>query len=284
MAVGFCGMGKMGRAMAANLIREGFEVRAWNRTPGKAPAGAVECRTPREAASGAEVVISMLADDPAVESVVFGPDGIAGAGVLHCGMSTVSLQLSRRLAESHRFVAAPVFGRPDAAEARQLWICAGGAPPDVALCKPIFDALGQGVFAMGAAPQASLTKLCGNFLIAMMIEGFGEAFALAEKAGMDPARLSETLTRILFAGAPIPTGYATRIARTEFEPAGFAMPLGHKDVTLALKAALELKAPMPLASLVQDHLLASLAKGRDQWDWAGMAALLRESAGLPAKR
>src|ERR1700676_3141167 len=109
MVVGFCGLGKMGRAMAANLIREGFEVRAWNRTPGKAPDGAVECRTPREATSGAEVVVSMLADDPAVESVVFGPDGIASSGVLHCGMSTISLQLSQRLAGSHRFVAGPVF-------------------------------------------------------------------------------------------------------------------------------------------------------------------------------
>jgi 3-hydroxyisobutyrate dehydrogenase-like beta-hydroxyacid dehydrogenase len=284
MRVGFCGMGKMGRAMAANLVRAGIEVRAWNRTPGKTPPGAVECRTPREAATGADVVVSSLADDPAVESVVFGPDGIASASVLHCGMSTISLQLSQRLATSHRFVAAPVFGRPDAAEARKLWVCAGGAPEDLTRCKPIFDAVGQGTFEAGTAPQASLTKLCGNFLLAMMIEGFGEAFTLAEKAGMDPTRLSDTLTKILFAGAPIPTGYATRIARTEFEPAGFALPLGHKDVSLALKAALQLKAPMPLASLLQDHLLASLAKGRDQWDWVGMSALLRESAGLPPKR
>jgi 3-hydroxyisobutyrate dehydrogenase-like beta-hydroxyacid dehydrogenase len=284
MVVGFCGLGKMGRAMAANLVRAGFTVRAWNRTPGKAPEGALECATPREAAQGADVVVSMLADDAAVEAVVFGEGGLAQADALHCGMSTISLQLSRRLAEGPRFVAAPVFGRPDAAEARKLWICAGGAPGDVARCQPLFAALGQGVFEMGTAPQASLTKLCGNFVLAALIEGFGEAFALAEKAGLDAPRLSDTLTKILFAGAPIPTSYAARIARTEFEPAGFAMALGHKDVALALKAALELKAPMPLASLAQDHFLASLAKGRTAWDWVGMSALLRENAGLPPQR
>lgn len=284
MIVAFCGMGKMGRAMAANLVREDFGVRAWNRTPGKAPPGAVECRTPREAAAGADLVLSMLADDAAVEAVVFGADGLAGTGALHCGMSTISLQLSRRLAQSPGFVAAPVFGRPDAAEARKLWICAGGAPDDVARCKPVFDALGQGVYPMGTAPQASLTKLCGNFLLAMMIEGFGEAFALGEKGGMDPSLLSGTLVKILFAGAPIPTGYAGRIARTEFEPAGFAMPLGLKDVSLALKAAVELRVPMPLALLAQDHLLQSLAKGRESWDFAGMAAVIREAAGLPPRR
>lgn len=284
MIVAFCGLGRMGRAMAANLVLQDFGVRAWNRTPGKAPPGAVECRTPLEAATGADVVISMLADDAAVEAVVSGPEGLAETGLLHCGMSTISLQLSRRLAQSPGFVAAPVFGRPDAAEARKLWICAGGAPEDVARCKPLFDALGQGVYLMGTAPQASLTKLCGNFLLAMLIEGFGEAFALAEKAGMDPEQLSGTLTKILFAGAPIPTGYAGRIARTEFEPAGFALPLGHKDVSLALQAAVELRVPMPLASLAQDHLLASLAKGRESWDFTGMAAVIRESAGLPPRR
>ena len=284
MIVAFCGLGKMGRAMAANLVREDFGVRAWNRTPGKVPAGAVECRTPREAATGADVAISMLADDAAVESVVFGEDGLAGAGILHCGMSTISLQLSRRLAQSPGFVAAPVFGRPDAAEARKLWICAGGGPADLARCKPLFDALGQGVYPMGTAPQASLTKLCGNFLLAMMIEGFGEAFTLAEKGGLDPELLSGTLMKILFAGAPIPTAYAGRIARTEYEPAGFAMPLGHKDVSLALKAAVELGVPMPLASLAHDRLSASLSKGREGWDFTGMAAVIREAAGLPPHR
>jgi 3-hydroxyisobutyrate dehydrogenase-like beta-hydroxyacid dehydrogenase len=145
--------------------------------------------------------------------------------------------------------------------------------------------MGQGVIAAGATPEhASVVKLCGNFVIASLIEMFGEALALGEKAGIDAAQLADTLTKILFAGAPIPTGYAQRIATTQFEPAAFALPLGLKDVTLALKAGEELKVPLPLASLLRDHFLASLAKGRADWDWGGMAALLRESAGLSPKR
>ncbi|MGZ6142440.1 MAG: NAD(P)-dependent oxidoreductase, partial [Myxococcales bacterium] len=205
---------------------------------------------------------------------------------VHCGMSTISMQLSQRLADAHkaagqRFVAAPVFGRPDAAAARKLRIVAGGDAATIEECKPLFDALGEALFLAGSAPQASLTKLCGNFFIAGLIEMFGEAFTLAEKAGMDSGRLAETLSKIVFAGAPIAVGYGARIAATQFEPAGFAMPLGLKDVKLALKAAEELNVALPLGSLMRDHFLESLAKGRSGWDWGGMAAVLREAAGLP---
>jgi 3-hydroxyisobutyrate dehydrogenase-like beta-hydroxyacid dehydrogenase len=278
--------------MAENLVTAGFAVRAWNRTPGKAPKGAVECRTPREAAQGARFAITMLADDKAVTDTVFGDAGLIaglGEGAIHVGMSTISVALSRRLSEEHpkagqRFVAAPVFGRPDAAAARKLWIVPGGAPDDVAACKPLFDALGQGTFPMKTPPHASLTKLCGNFMIASLIEMFGEAFALGEKAGLQPASLADALVSILFAGAPLAKGYAGRIASTEFEPAGFAMPLGLKDVSLALEAARELRVPLPLASLLRDHFLASLARGREGWDWGGMAGVIRENAGLPPKK
>lgn len=286
MIVAFCGLGQMGRAMCANLVAAGFEVRAWNRTPGKAPPGARECASVQEAAAGAAIAVTMLADDAAVEAVAAG----IPAGVLHVGMSTISMQLSRQLAADHtrrgfKYVAAPVFGRPEAAQARKLWIVAAGEADAVSRCRPLFDAMGQGVIAAGATPEhASVVKLCGNFVIASLIEMFGEALALGEKAGIDAAQLADTLTKILFAGAPIPTGYAQRIATTQFEPAAFALPLGLKDVTLALKAGEELKVPLPLASLLRDHFLASLAKGRADWDWGGMAALLRESAGLSPKR
>jgi 3-hydroxyisobutyrate dehydrogenase-like beta-hydroxyacid dehydrogenase len=290
--VGFIGLGRMGRAMAANLVSAGFTVRAWNRTPGKAPKGAVECASPRDAAAGARLVVTMLADDVAVQAVVLGENGLLAAlreGAVHCGMSTISVALSQRLFDAHKaarqhFVAAPVFGRPDAAEARKLSIVCGGDEAAVAQCKPLFDAMGQATFPVGAAAHASLTKLCGNFIIASVIEMYGEALALAEKAGLDPARLAETLTAILFAGGPIPKGYGARIAATQFEPAGFSMALGHKDVSLVLRAAEELRVPMPLASLAKDHLVESLAKGRDHWDWGGFAAVLREAAGLPPRR
>jgi 3-hydroxyisobutyrate dehydrogenase-like beta-hydroxyacid dehydrogenase len=275
--------------MAENLAAAGHAVRAWNRTPGKTPAGAQECRSAREAAGAAEVVVTMLADDPAVESVSGEILEALPKGAVHCSMSTISVQLSRKLAAEHhgrgqRYVAAPVFGRPEAAQARKLWIVAAGDADAVATCNPLFEAMGQGTVPMAATPEhASLLKLCGNFIIASLIEMFGEALALGEKAGLDPQRLADTLAKILFAGAPVPMGYAKRIAGTEFEPAAFAMPLGLKDVSLVLKAAEELRVPLPLASLLRDHFMASLAKGRENWDWGGMAAVLRESAGLPPR-
>jgi 3-hydroxyisobutyrate dehydrogenase-like beta-hydroxyacid dehydrogenase len=290
MRVAFCGLGHMGRAMAANLVAAGHEVRAWNRTPGKMPDGGRESPSVHEAASSAEVAITMLADDAAVESVSRELLASLPQGAIHCGMSTISIQLSRRLAREHAergqgYVAAPVYGRPDAAAARKLFIVTGGNRESVARCKPLFEAMGQGVVEMGEAPEhASLFKLCGNFIIASLIEMFGEALTLGEKAGLDPQKLSAALSRILFADAPIPSGYAARLGATQFEPASFAMPLGLKDISLALKASEELRAPLPLASLLRDHFVASLAKGRDKWDWGGMAAVIRESAGLPPRR
>jgi 3-hydroxyisobutyrate dehydrogenase-like beta-hydroxyacid dehydrogenase len=290
--IGFCGMGMMGRPMAANLVAAGFTVRGWNRTRGKAPQGVVECESPRDTATGARIVITMLADDAAVQAVMLGEHGLLGAlreGGIHLGMSTISTALSQRLYEAHKaakqsFVAAPVFGRPDAAAARKLRIVAGGDEQAITQSKPIFDALAEGVFPVGTAVQASLAKLCGNFMIAALIESFGEAFAVAEKSGMDPVRLAETLSKILFASAPLPTGYASRIAATQFEPAGFAMPLGFKDISLALRAAEDLKVPLPLASLIKNNIVAALANGRDKWDWGGLVSAVREAAGLPARR
>ncbi len=290
--VGFLGLGSMGRPMAANLVAAGFTVRAWNRTRGKVPEGAAECDSPRAAATGARIVISMLADDAAVQAVTLGESGLLAGlreGGIHLGMSTISTALSQRLFEAHKaarqhFVAAPVFGRPEAAAARKLRIIPGGDEAAVSHCKPLFDALGEGTFPMGTAVQASLAKLCGNFMIAALIESCGEAFALAEKSGMDPVRLSETLTKILFANAPLPAGYAGRIAATQFEPAGFVMPLAFKDVSLVIRAAEDLRVPMPLASLIKNNIVAALANGRDKWDWGGLVSSVREAAGLPPRR
>lgn len=277
--------------MAANLITAGFRVRVWNRTKGKAPAGAVECSSPCEAAEGCAIAATMVADDAALEQVTFGEEGLLAGlrvGGIHCSMSTVSVGLSRRLRDAHRaagqrFVSAPVFGRPEAAEKKQLWIVCGGEQADLAACEQLFAALGRGTFPVGEPQQANVVKLLGNFLIAATIESAGEASALAEKAGLDPRKVMEFFATTMFASTAF-TGYASRVATTDFEPAGFAMPLALKDMTLALQAAQEVRAPLPFASLIRDRVLASLARGRDGWDWSGLASVAREEAGLPPRR
>jgi 3-hydroxyisobutyrate dehydrogenase-like beta-hydroxyacid dehydrogenase len=290
-AVGFIGLGRMGRPMAANLVAAGFTVRVWNRTKGKAPPGAVECRSPREVAEECAIVATMVADDAALERVTFREDGLLAGlrrGGIHVSMSTISVALSRRLREAHRtagqgYVAAPVFGRPEAAQKKQLWIVCGGEQKDLAACERLLAAVGRGTFTVEEAPQANVVKLTGNFLIAATIESAGEATALVEKAGLDPRKVMEFFAGTMFASIAF-TGYAARVATTDFEPAGFAMPLALKDMTLALQAGQEVRAPLPFASLIRDRLLAALARGRDGWDWSGLASVAREDAGLPPRR
>jgi 3-hydroxyisobutyrate dehydrogenase-like beta-hydroxyacid dehydrogenase len=287
------GAGAMGAPMARNLVAAGFPVSVWNRSPERARLieGARVARTPADAAGSADFVLSILADDAAVEEVVFGAEGVLGSlrrGACHVGMSTISVALSRRLAAAHEaagqgFIAAPVFGRPEAAAARQLWIVTGGAPADVERAGPVFAALGQGTFHLGEAPQASLAKLLGNFMIASTIELLAEALAAAEKAGIEPHRFLDLMTGTLF-GAPVIKRYGQLVADTAFEPAGFRLVLGLKDVGLALRAGEELRAPLPLAGLLRDRFLTALARGREQLDWAGIATVVREEAGLPPRR
>ncbi|HEY8105205.1 MAG TPA: NAD(P)-dependent oxidoreductase [Gemmatimonadales bacterium] len=292
-SLAFLGLGAMGIPMARNLLQAGFEVRVWNRTASKTRdvSGARSAPTPAQACDGADFAVSMLADDAAVETSVLGSDGALaglGAGSIHVASSTISVALCRRLVEAHAakgvgYVAAPVFGRPDAAAAKQLWIVPGGAPSDIERCAPVFSALGQGTFLMGTAPQATLAKLLGNFMIASTIEMLGESLAAAEKAGLEPTRVLDMLTGTLF-GAPVFRRYGQLLANTTFEPAGFCLPLGLKDVNLALNAAEELRVPLPLASLVRERMLTALALGREHFDWSGFASVIREAAGLAPVR
>ncbi|MFZ5624111.1 MAG: NAD(P)-dependent oxidoreductase [Gemmatimonadota bacterium] len=291
--IAFLGLGAMGAPMAQNLVRAGFTVRVWNRNPARTAAivGATAASTPADAARGAEFAITMLADDAAVDAVTLGERGIiAGleAGAIHVGMSTVSMALCRRLEAAHaergqRYVAAPVFGRPDAAAAGQLWIVPGGEARDLERLAGVFAALGQGTFPMPTAGQATLAKLLGNFMIAGTVEMLGEALAVAEKAGMEPERLLDMLTGTLF-GTPVVKRYGALVAKTAWEPAGFAIPLGLKDVNLALEAAGEVGVPLRLAQLVRERLTQARAKGRDHYDWAGLASVIREEAGLPERK
>ena len=235
-----------------------------------------------------DAVITMLADDRAVEDVTFGEAGVLkriGQRTIHVSMSTVSVGLCKRLTDAHvtagrRFIAAPVFGRPDVAANGKLFIVVAGDPETIDVCTPLFEAMGQRFIRIGEAPQAaSLVKLSGNFLLASVLEALSEAMALVRKAGIDPHRYFELLTSTLFTG-PVFVNYGGLIANQNFEPAGFAAPLGEKDIRLTLAAAESLRVPMPLASLVHDRLQTLIARGGERLDWAAVGQLAANDAGL----
>jgi 3-hydroxyisobutyrate dehydrogenase-like beta-hydroxyacid dehydrogenase len=294
MKIGFIGLGNMGKGMARNLIKAGHTLTVYNRSRSHADElqkdGAVVAGKPAEACKG-EAVITMLADDNAVAQVAFGTkesEGIVnaiGANAIHISMSTISVALSDRLGEAHTskgstYVAAPVFGRPTAAEAGQMAIIAAGPSDALKHCEPLFSAMGRQTFAVGDKPSsANLVKLIGNFTLASMIETLGEAFALGRKAGLDSGLLLEILTGTLFP-APVYKNYGGMIARQEFEPAGFKLPLGLKDVRLVMQAAESLNVPLPLASLVRDHFISALASGYGEKDWSAVSLVSAEAAGL----
>ena len=290
MEIGFIGLGNMGRGMATNLLKAGHHVTVYNRSPAKAEAlvqqGATAARTIAEACSGA-VVFTMLADDQAVESVTLGEDGIVASlapGATHVSSSTISVAVSQRLVAAHaeagqQYVAAPVFGRPEAAAAAKLFVIAAGAPHVLEPLVPLFDAIGQRTFVVSEQPHtANLVKLSGNFLLASAIETVGEAVALVAKAGVDRQQYVDILTSTLFA-APAYQTYGGLIARQEFEPAGFAATLGLKDIRLVLAAAEDLRVPLPVASLLRDRFLTLVATGGGHLDWSAVATLADRDAG-----
>jgi len=290
MRIGFVGLGNMGSAMAVNLIKAGHQITVYNRSRPKVDALAAEGATPAESvadACGGDVVFTMLANDDAVAEVTFGADGIVSSlarGAVHVSSSTISVELSERMTTAHteaglRFVAAPVFGRPEAAQAAKLFVVAAGDPAAIEAVSPAFDAISQRTFVMSEEPKtANLVKLSGNFLITSVIESLGEAMALVGKAGVDKHTYLDLITSTLF-GAPIYQTYGELIASERFEPAGFAASLGQKDIRLVLAAAEQLKVPMPLASLVRDRFLTLLARGGADLDWSAVGALAAWEAG-----
>lgn len=292
MRVGFLGLGNMGRPMARHLVNGGHEVRVWNRTAARTndvvAAGAVAVATPADAARQAAVVVTMVADDGSLEAVCHGDDGLLTAmapGAVHVSISTVSVALADRLAEAHaaagqQFVSAPVFGRPDAAAAAKLFIVAAGDGAAIATCQPLFDLVGQRTFVVGDSPSlANVAKLAGNFMIASTAELLGEALALVRKHGVEAGEFVDLLTSTLF-GAPIVRNYGAIIAGERYQPAGFPLRLGLKDIELVLAAAKARHVPMPVASVVRDQMLTGLATGLADHDWAAVAKVAARNAGL----
>jgi 3-hydroxyisobutyrate dehydrogenase-like beta-hydroxyacid dehydrogenase len=292
--VGFIGLGSMGLPIAMNLLESGYKLRVYNRTLQKAQPlvdkGAELGKSPADVVEPGGIVISMLANDQALEDVVLGENGILeklGNGGIHISMSTISPTTAQNLAQQHEqkgthYLAAPVFGRPDAAAARKLWICLSGNGAAKERVLPLLNVLGQKVFDFGEqVSAANVVKLSGNFLIISAIEAMAEAFTLAEKNGIDRNQVAELFGQTLFA-CPIYQNYGRMIAQEQYEPAGFKLALGLKDVELALQTAKESQMPMPFASLVRDRLISSIAKGRGDIDWTGLALGVSEDAGLKA--
>jgi len=294
MEVGLIGLGKMGTGIAKSLLRAGHRVTVFNRTRARAEAlradGASVAGSVAEACQG-EVVLTMVADDAALETVVSGERGILASlrrGGIHVSLSTISTALSDRLAAEHskagqEFVAAPVFGRPEAAEAAKLAVVAAGPATSVQRCKPLFEAMGPKLLVVGErTSMANVVKLSGNFLIATVLESLAEALAFARKSGVDPGLLLEFLTTTMFT-APVYKTYGELIVQGKHEPAGFALPLGLKDMRLVLQAAEAASVPMPIASVLRDRFLTAMARGNQDKDWSVIGRVAAEDAGLLAR-
>ena len=290
MKVGFVGLGQMGVGMAGSLLRAGHEVTVYNRTASKADAliekGARPASDPA-AACGGDAVVTMLADDAAVEGVVFGERGILatlGSGAVHVSASTISIELAERLTQAHaeagqHFVSAPVFGRPQVAAAGELNILVAGDADPVKRVLPLLEAMGQKVWPQGARPRdANLVKICGNFLIFAAVQALGETVALLGKAGVDKQLFMDMMTNSLFA-SPIYKIYGGMIAQGRYQPPGFAAPLGLKDVRLALAAGDDLQVPLPLGSVLRDQFITLLARGGNDLDASALAMVAAQNSG-----
>jgi 3-hydroxyisobutyrate dehydrogenase-like beta-hydroxyacid dehydrogenase len=293
--IGFVGLGQMGTAMAANFASAGRRVIAYVRRPeqqGKLVALGLKPTLNIADLFECEIVVSMLPDDAAVREIVFGReavglDGLAQglrAGAVHLSMSTISTAAATELASEHAvngqgYVAAPVFGNPDAARARQLYVVAAGAPADVERCRPLLGSLGQRTFVVGDDPaQANLIKLLGNVMTATTLEMLGEVVAVIRKRGLDPTPFLDIVTNTMFGGRAHKI-YGAKILAERYAP-GFRLPLALKDVRLALAEAESAGAPMPSVDVVRDRMITGIARGYADLDWSALGLIAAEEAGL----
>jgi 3-hydroxyisobutyrate dehydrogenase-like beta-hydroxyacid dehydrogenase len=291
MNVGFIGLGSMGQAIAGNVLRAGHRVRVWNRTAKSAEplvrAGAELAREPAGVLEQADVLMTMLADDDAERAVLLGQGVLEQAPpkLVHVNLATISASFARELAAAHSargiaYVAAPVFGRPEVAQKAKLNVVVAGAAEAVERVRPLLEAIGERLWSVGTQPEkANVVKLAGNFMIASALETMGEAVALTRAYGVEAADFLPILTSSLFA-APVYQVYGRLISEQRFEPAGFYLRLGFKDVRLALQAAEAVHAPLPFASVLHDHFLEAIAAGEADRDWAAIAELAQRRAGL----
>jgi len=290
--VGFIGLGSMGLPMARRLLDAGYALRVYNRTPGKAvellERGAREVKTPAETVGPGGIVITMLANDAALETVTLGEHGMAaalGADGIHLSMSTVSPHLARRLAEAHRahgshYLAAPVLGRPTAAAAGKLFILLSGLAEAKRRVSPLLEAMGQGTHDLGEdLAQGHIAKLAANFMVLASVETYAETLTFAEKNGIGRMEMMKLLTGTIL-NAPLFHLYGELLAKEEYTSPGFKLALGLKDIELILETGANSRMPLPAADLVHNRLLTALAKGRGELDMTALALGVSEDAGL----
>jgi 3-hydroxyisobutyrate dehydrogenase-like beta-hydroxyacid dehydrogenase len=290
MNIGFIGLGKMGQAIAERLVRAGHKVRVWNRSPKPVQdlvaKGAEAAARPADVAH-ADFLVTMLANDAAVRAVVVdqGVLDAAKPGLIHLNLATVSVALAEEFAESHRkrnlsYIAAPVFGRPDAAAEGRLNIVVAGDPAAIERAQPVLSAIGQKTWLVGdRAERANAVKIAGNFMIASAIETMAEAVALTRAHGIGATDFLDILTSTLFA-APVYKLYGGLIAAEKYQPAGFEAALGLKDIRLALAAADAHNVPLPFASILRDNYMELIATGGAEKDWSALGQLAASRAGL----
>lgn len=288
MDIGFIGLGTMGSRVVANLLKAGHKVRAFNRSPQPAQAlarlGATPVASAREAFDG-DVVFSMLSDDAAVHEVIDPLVDGAPKGLIHVNMATISVALARALAARHQqrgltYLAATVFGRPELAETAKLTIVAAGDQAAITRLQPLFDVIGQRTYRMGVDPErANIVKLAGNFMLGAAVEAMSEASALAARYGVEPADFLKVLTEGVFS-APAYVTYGAAIADKRYDPPGFRLSLTLKDLRLALAAADDVAAPMPLADVVHLSLLEAVERGDGGRDLAALSRVSLRRAGL----
>jgi 3-hydroxyisobutyrate dehydrogenase-like beta-hydroxyacid dehydrogenase len=287
--IGFIGLGNMGAEIAGNLMKAGYKLKVHNRTASKAAGlvgqGAELSSSSADVATPRGIVFTMLADDAAEEEVSARPGSFVerlGAGGIHVSLSTISPVTARQLAEHHAkhgvsYVASPVFGRPEAAAAAKLWVCTAGPAEAKKRVHAMQSAIGQGVFDYGEeVGAANVVKLCGNFMVASTVEALAEMLTLGEKNGVSPKAIAEMIGKF----SPMHAGYAHIIADRKFDPPGFRLALGLKDVRLIMQTAEASNTPMPMGSLLRDRWVSALAKGRGDLDWSAIALNVAEDAGL----
>jgi 3-hydroxyisobutyrate dehydrogenase-like beta-hydroxyacid dehydrogenase len=290
MKIGFIGLGRMGGHVAENLLKAGHAVTVWNRSPEPVQAlvakGAVAAKAPEDALQG-EAVFSMLSNDAVMREVgLAGPLlGKAAKGLAHVNMATISVEFAKELQAAHHkaelgYLSVPVMGRPDMAASAQLALIAAGDAAALTKMQPALDKVGARTVNLGEeAWRANLFKIAANFMIASELEAIGEAFALLRKGGVDPALFHDVLAGRLFTGAVF-KGYGEMVLHQKYQPAGFALTLGLKDVNLARAAAEGLKVEMPTAELLKKHYDQAVEWGWQDWDWAAIGAVSAKKAGL----